>query len=169
MQSAVRLFSEKRFHLKFAGKRLSGVVDRLYQRPDKSWVVVDFKTRSAGAPPEQGQAHQGDRLQVELYLWAMSRILETRRISGLLFFTATGETIPIGYDPDVEQRCEELLRGLPGSAEMEFYPLTTQPQLCRSCGFRDQGLCHGLLPESGQRDLFSASPHLPDSQGSPQP
>ena len=155
MEQATTLFSEKHLNLQFAGKRISGVIDRLYQRPDGSWVVVDFKTHSSRANTEKSLENREGRLQVELYLWAISRILKTDRWSGVLFFTATGETLLIPYDQIVKRRCEQLVNQLPALTELEFYPLTTQPQLCRSCGYRKQELCEGVLPGKGQHELFS--------------
>ena len=154
MEQAITLFSEKRLNLQFAGKRISGVIDRLYQRPDGSWVVIDFKTYSSGADTRKSLESREDRLQVELYLWATSQILKTDQLSGVLFFTATGETMLIPYDSTVKERCEQLVNQLPSLATLKSYPLTTQPQLCRSCGYRKQELCEGILPGKGQHALF---------------
>ena len=152
MEHSIALFSEKRLNLKFAGKRISGIIDRLYQRPDGSWVVMDFKTHSSGADTGESLENRESRLQVELYLWAISRILETDQLSGVLFFTSTGETMLIPYDSNVKERCEQLVNQLPILGQLESYPLTTRPQLCRSCGYRKQKLCEGVLPDEEQQE-----------------
>ena len=82
-------------------------------------------------------------LQVELYLWAANRLLETSRLKAVLLFTGSGETVEVDYSTDLGERCEEMVDSLPTAFTEEAFPVTTRPGLCQECGFKNQGLCAG--------------------------
>ena len=144
LQAARRVYREQEFHIRQGNRRLTGVFDALVQREDLSWVVVDFKTvglhhRSA----REVALHRGFMLQVELYLWAAHRILETSELKAVLLFTTSGETVEVDYSSELRERCDGMVDSLPTVVTEEAFPLTTRPGLCQECGFKNRGLCPG--------------------------
>ena len=144
LREARRVYREQEFHIRRGDRRVTGVLDALYQRDDLSWIVVDFKTvglrdRSA----LEVSLHRGFMLQVELYLWAANRLLETSRLKAVLLFTGSGETVEVDYSTKLGERCEEMVDSLPTAFTEEAFPVTTRPGLCQECGFKNQGLCAG--------------------------
>ena len=144
LREARRVYREQKFHIRQGDRRLTGVLDALYQRDDLSWIVVDFKTVGLrGRSALEVSLHRGFRVQVELYLWAARRLLETSRLKGVLLFTASGETVEVDYSTELGERCEKMVDNLPGVVAEKAFPMTTHPALCRECGFRTRGLCPG--------------------------
>ena len=138
------MYQEQDFHIKRGNRRMMGVLDALYQRDDLSWIVVDFKTVELGDRSALEVAlHRDFTLQLELYVWAANRILQTSAVKGVLLFSASGETVQVDYSPALRQRCDEMIDNLPTAVTEEAYPRTTRPHLCRECGFKDRGLCPG--------------------------
>ncbi len=146
LREARRVYREQEFHIRRGDHRLTGVLDALYQRDDLSWTVVDFKTvelrdRSA----LEVSLHRGFMLQVELYLWAAQRILETSELKAVLLFTSTGETVEMDYSRELRERCDQMVDSLPIVVAEEAFAVTTRPGLCQECGFKARGLCPGAL------------------------
>ena len=84
-------------------------------------------------------------LQVELYLWAAQRILETSELKAVLLFTSTGETVEMDYSRELRERCDQMVDSLPIVVAEEAFAVTTRPGLCQECGFKARGLCPGAL------------------------
>ena len=87
----------------------------------------------------------GFLLQVELYLWAANRILETSDLKAILLFTTSGETVEVDYSQELRDRCDRMVDNLPITVVEEAFPVTTWPALCQECGFKARGLCPGAL------------------------
>ena len=144
LSSARRVFSEKRFHLREQGRLVTGIIDKLFQERNGRWVVVDFKTSSL---PERedagGVGKRGYHLQVQLYMWAVSQVLDTMNLEGNLLFTETGTLIPVPFDTGVAIHCRDLIGGLPGTEALADFPRTRISETCSGCGFRTGGVCPG--------------------------
>lgn len=144
LASARRVFSEKRFHLLEQGRLVTGIIDKLLQERNGRWVVMDFKTshlvESEDGP---GIVKRGYRLQVQLYLWAVSRVLETMNVEGCLLFTEAGTLRPVPFDGGVAARCRDLIGGLPRTPDPSHFPRTQVPDTCAGCGFKAGGVCPG--------------------------
>ena len=144
LASARRVFSEKRFHLMERGRLVTGIIDKLFQERNGRWVVMDFKTshlvESEGGP---GIVKRGYRLQVQLYLWAVSRVLETINLEGHLMFTEAGTLRPVPFNDGVAARCRDLIGGLPGTPDLGHFPRTQVSATCTGCGFKASGVCPG--------------------------
>ncbi len=138
MAVALEIHSERTFTSGWQNAVLHGKIDKLFREPGEGWVVVDFKTNPApmGAP-----APADHRSQVELYLWAVSRIVASERVRGTLFYTSSGEAVGVDWNEEARQRCQALLGGLPSSLALEFYPMTRFPEICSGCGFLRRKLC----------------------------
>ena len=144
LAAARKVFSEKRFHLVEQGRLVTGIIDKLFQERGGRWVVVDFKTTSrTGSEDNQGIVKTGYRLQVQLYLWAVSRVLETMNLAGRLLFTEAGALRPVSFDAGVASRCRDLIGGLPETPERNRFPRTRVSETCSGCGFRSGGVCPG--------------------------
>ena len=149
LQAARRVYREQKFHIRQGDRRLTGVLDALYQREDLSWVVVDFKTVGLrGRSAREVALQRGFMIQVELYLWAAHRILETSELKAVLLFTTSGETVEVDYSSELRERCDEMVDSLPTVVTEEAFPLTTRSGLCQECGFKNRGLCPGVDPSS---------------------
>ena len=144
LASARKVFSEKRFHLVEQGRLVTGIIDKLFQERNGRWVVVDFKT-TPRTEPEGGRemAGKGFRLQVQLYLWAVSRVLQTMDPEGHLLFTETGTLRPVTFDAGVASRCRDLVGGLPRTPDLTRFPRTRVSETCSGCGFTTGGVCPG--------------------------
>lgn len=138
-------YSERRIHVRRQGRLITGVIDKLFQDEGGTWVIVDFKTGDVGSHDSREQVRRhGYDLQVELYLWATSRILATDQLEGFLLLTQSGQSIPIPFDDSVADRCEELIDDLPRSVDSAEFHRTTEQELCDSCGFLGRP-CPGAL------------------------
>ncbi len=144
LASAGRVFSEKRFHLVEQGRLVTGIIDKLFQEGNGRWVVVDFKTTPRTEPEaSRGIVEKGYRLQVQLYLWAVSRVLETTNLAGRLLFTEAGTLRPVAFDAGVVARCRNLVGGLPRTPDPRGFPRTRIAETCSGCGFLSGGVCPG--------------------------
>lgn len=158
LSKAHEVASEKSFHIRENGLLITGVIDKLFQEQDGRWVLVDFKTSEI--PSEGIEAkivEEGYDLQVEIYMWAVSRILSTQDVQGFLFFSHTGDLVPIECTPDLAKRCEALIASLPRRLDSSYFPKTKEIQYCNRCGFYKQGLCPGaagISPAPKQKSLW---------------
>lgn len=144
LASAGRVFSEKRFHVVEQGRLVTGIIDKLFQEGNGRWVVVDFKTTPRTEPEaSRGIVEKGYRLQVQLYLWAVSRVLETTNLAGRLLFTEAGTLRPVAFDAGVAARCRDLVGGLPRTSDPHRFPRTRIAETCSGCGFLSGGVCPG--------------------------
>ena len=151
ISQAHELHSEKAFHVQEDGLMITGTIDKLFQERDHRWAVVDFKTSETASSEISAKIEQeGYDLQVQIYLWAISRILSTDDVEGFLFFTHTGDLIPIRFDPGVAQKCETLIASLPRDLQRSHFPKTPDVSCCYRCGFYRQGVCPGAeVPSLG--------------------
>lgn len=148
---AVQLYSERPFHFREGDLLITGVIDKLFQEKDGRWVVVDFKTHEI--PASEVTAKIGQEaydLQVEIYLWVVSRILAAARLEGFLFFTYSGEVVPVHFGPPVVEKCEKLMARLPRRVGASVFPKTTEVGYCYACGYYREDLCSGA-PGAGRR------------------
>ena len=144
LASARRVFSEKRFHLLEQGRLVTGIVDKLFQERNGRWVVVDFKTSPLTARDGgEGIVKRSYRLQVQLYLWAVSQVLDTMNLEGHLLFTESGTLVPVSFDAGVSARCRDLIGGLPRTPGLNQFPRTRVSETCSGCGFKTGGVCPG--------------------------
>ena len=144
LSSARRVYSERQFNVLEQGRLVTGVVDKLFQDSEGGWAVVDFKTsRRETDVGLEGLLQSDYRLQVQLYLWAMSRIMGTVAIEGNLFFTDDGHLITVEFDEGVMGRCCDLVGGLPRDMSLRSFPRTRDPQDCSGCTFKERQVCPG--------------------------
>ena len=142
--SARRVFSEKRFHLLEQGCLVTGIVDKLFQERNGRWVVVDFKTSPLTARDGGEEiVKRSYRLQVQLYLWAVSQVLDTMNLEGHLLFTEAGTLVPVAFDAGVSERCRDLIGGLPRTPDLSHFPRTQVSETCSGCGFKTGRVCPG--------------------------
>ena len=141
---APKVFSEKRFHLLEQGRLVTGIIDKLFQESNGRWAVVDFKTSPLLETEDgHGIVVRGYRLQVQLYLWAVSRVLDTTNLEGHLLFTESGTLLPVPFDAGVAGRCRDLIGGLPQTQDRNHFPRTQDSETCSRCGFKSGEVCPG--------------------------
>lgn len=78
------------------GVVLRGRIDAVFERPDGTYCVVDWKT---GRPPETLEARRQAALQLATYQLAWSKLAEVpvEQVSSAFFYASTGETVE--YEP----------------------------------------------------------------------
>ena len=142
--NASQLCSEKSFHIRKNELLITGTFDKLFRERDGRWIVVDFKTTEIASSQIPVKVRQfAYDLQVEIYLWAVSQILSTDRLEGFLFFTHTGDLLPVKFNSAVAGKCENLINRLPRRLCASNFPKTNDPEHCYSCGFYRQHICSG--------------------------
>ncbi|MFQ5738519.1 MAG: UvrD-helicase domain-containing protein [Acidobacteriota bacterium] len=155
MKTARRLFSEKELNIRCGSHLITGVIDKLFQEAGGGWVVVDFKTNRIGPGEVERTARRaGYHRQVQLYLWAVSQILDTGAVRGFLFFTHTGDQLELQLTDAVVGDCRELIERLPVNLDRDSFVKTDDPSLCVACGFLRQGICSGVR---SHRDLVGVT------------
>ncbi|MFY9170126.1 MAG: UvrD-helicase domain-containing protein [Candidatus Methanoculleus thermohydrogenotrophicum] len=114
VQGAESDFCEVPFRARVGGVVFTGFIDRLLQRPDGTWVLVDYKTGHVDEEslPERVQEHA---LQVAVYRRAAEGILG-RPVGAYLYFTDTGHFVEVPADEDagVLEMLQQAIRGLEG-------------------------------------------------------
>ncbi len=147
MGTARRVFHEKPFDIRFEDISITGVIDRLFEKSEGGWTVVDFKTNTTSLEDLDREVQdQAYDLQVQIYLWAVSRVLGTTDVEGVLFFTSQGLTRPVRYDADLPARTARMLRALPRSLPPARFHKTGRPTLCAGCAYLKAGACEGAAP-----------------------
>ena len=128
------------------GCRVVGAIDLLHQPPSGGAVIIDFKTDAAAGDARALAARNGYLDQMEAYAAAALSACGGP-VTAWLFFTETGEAVPVvgegGFVSAEESaaRVERTLNELPAIAAAGF-PLTTDPEVCGGCPHRGRS-CQG--------------------------
>jgi ATP-dependent helicase/nuclease subunit A len=148
LRRASPVWSEWPFYLRLKGKSrtwdVHGQVDKVLS-VDGRMILVDYKTnRVAGQDVDRLAEHY--RWQVQLYAWAVGRSLGPVE-EAYLYFTDPGVLRPVDVRPatveDTLARVDERLQMLSRQWDMEAYPFTEDPILCRVCPYR--AICPGAV------------------------
>ncbi|MDK2988974.1 MAG: hypothetical protein PWR16_503 [Methanoculleus sp.] len=106
MQGVVRDHREVPFLARVNGVAFRGAIDRLVQRPDGTWVLIDYKT---GSPGDADYA-----VQMTVYRHAAARILRSP-VTPYLYFVDAGRWVEV--DVDEEQVFADIGRAVRGIDE----------------------------------------------------
>jgi RecB family exonuclease len=113
VQGARSDYCEVPFRARVGGVVFTGFIDRLLQRPDGTWVLVDYKTGRVdeGNLPAKIQEHA---LQMAVYRRAAEGILG-EPVRAYLYFTDTGRFVEAPADDDgVVDALREAVSGIEG-------------------------------------------------------
>ncbi|NYT21057.1 MAG: UvrD-helicase domain-containing protein, partial [Methanomicrobiales archaeon] len=90
MQRVKQEFCELPFVITFNGKRVTGKIDRLCERGDGTWMVIDYKSEGV-VPEEYALVAETYAVSMGIYVEAARQILPGKTVEGWLYFTETGE------------------------------------------------------------------------------
>ncbi|MDD1705921.1 MAG: PD-(D/E)XK nuclease family protein, partial [Methanoregulaceae archaeon] len=90
MQQVKREFCELPFVITYAGRHVTGKIDRLCERDDDSWVVIDYKSDPI-IPSEYSKKGEKYQTSMGVYAEAARRLVKRNNVEGYLYFTETGE------------------------------------------------------------------------------
>jgi DNA helicase-2/ATP-dependent DNA helicase PcrA len=125
------IWLERQFEFRIGPHYLRGRVDRVDQRPDGSFEVIDYKT---GQRVETGR-HGGD-IQLALYRLGAREAWDTEITAGSYYYVLEGEKVEVEAAPDDRERVErtalEVGEGILGQ---DFEPRPS-PGVCGWCDFR---------------------------------
>jgi len=105
MQGIVRDHREVPFSARVNGFAFRGAIDRLVQRPDGAWALIDYKT---GTPGDAGDY----AVQMAVYRHAAARILGDS-VTPYLYFVDADRWVEVDVDEEqVFDAIERAVRGI---------------------------------------------------------
>ena len=94
MKRVRRSYCEVPFVITREGQPVTGKIDRLLERDDGSWAVIDYKSEAAG-PEGYAVLAEEYRKSMEIYCEAARQLVPGKNVAGFLYFTETGEFLPV--------------------------------------------------------------------------
>jgi ATP-dependent helicase/nuclease subunit A len=94
MKRVKRSYCELPFVIAWEGQPVTGKIDRLMERDDGSWAVIDYKSEAAG-PEGYAALAEEYRKSMEIYCEAAGQLVPGKKVAGYLYFTETGEFLPM--------------------------------------------------------------------------
>ncbi|GAK57705.1 putative helicase [Candidatus Vecturithrix granuli] len=143
---SIEIHREYPLYLSLGQARISGILDVLFRDPERqTWTILDYKTNEIGTEQieEEIRCHGYD-VQMQIYALAVSRLLQTDQVNGILFFTFPGcRYEAIDLSPSALKRFEEQL--LTALQQLTKNPLemTSDKSFCELCEYRRAGMCPG--------------------------
>ena len=135
--------NEADFLLTLPQGHVHGQIDKLYQRADRAWAVLDYKT-NAITPADKAATAAKYELQVQVYALAARRLLHDppAPIHARLYFSALNDTVDFRFAAEDLAGIEEKLGRLM-AATAAFEPANHQERCpgCEGCGYREATLC----------------------------
>ena len=140
------ILREAAFELERDGFIITGIIDRLEQAVDGTWVLWDYKTSGLRRSRAEVVKEAAYDVQLRIYAWAAGMILNRPISEACIVFTASAEDplLPIPVDPEiVEQTVADLLGNMARSLDGSLHDLKAEhgSELCRNCPCRDLELC----------------------------
>jgi ATP-dependent helicase/nuclease subunit A len=90
MQQVKREFCELPFVIAYAGRHVTGKIDRLCELDNGSWVVIDYKSDPV-IPSEYLKKAKEYQISMDVYVEAARLLVKRNNVEGYLYFTETGE------------------------------------------------------------------------------
>ncbi len=131
-KSASRIVGvEREFVFPLENHKVRGKIDRIDQRPDGSYEVVDYKTHLDVASEEVTAAD----LQLRIYALAARHSLKLKPAWLSFYYVAAGGKVTVPYDGSGERELKALLAGVADeiASERESEPDRT---FCPKCDYR---------------------------------
>ena len=94
MKRVKRSYCELPFVITWEGQRVTGKIDRLLEREDGSWAVIDYKSEPV-SPEEYAVVAEEYRVSMAVYGEAARQLVPEKEVAGYLYFTETGEFLPV--------------------------------------------------------------------------
>lgn len=124
---------EQEFQLEIAGVIFNGVIDRVEQRPDGGYEVVDFKT---GNVYENSRSVREDP-QMNIYALGVQKEYGQLPKKASLFYLKHDEIVPYEVSSSQVEKVKEAIEEKTRAILSEQFDATPGYQACRKCAYRD--------------------------------
>jgi len=94
MKRVKRSYCEVPFVIAWEGQPVTGEIDRLCELDDDSWAVIDYKSEPV-SPEEYALVAEEYRVSMAVYREAAKRLVSGKEVAAYLYFTETGEFLPM--------------------------------------------------------------------------
>ena len=117
---------------------LAGIIDRLDELPDGTWMITDYKTGPAPGPLWERSAF----FQLRFYAWVVGRSLG-RQVSRLrlVHLAGDGEVLELAFDAEADAGVGSQIAGLSAAMRRAFAQdewRTNAGRRCDWCAFKDR-------------------------------
>ena len=122
---------ERSFAFAIGDHQLRGRIDRVDQRPDGRYELIDYKTG------EQSSASQrSEDLQLALYRMGAREAWELEAAHGIYWYVLADERIEVPPAPDDTERVERTVLEVAGGIEAQDFEPRPSFEICSWCDYR---------------------------------
>ena len=122
---------ERSFSFVIGQHQLRGRVDRVDQRADGAYELIDYKT---------GERHTQERLaedlQLALYRLAAREAWELEAVLGSYWYVLADERVPVPPAPDDAERVERTVLEVAAGIEAQDFEPRPSYEICSWCDYR---------------------------------
>lgn len=122
---------ERGFSFQVGPHQLRGRVDRVDERADGAYELIDYKTGEQRAP-----ARGGDDLQLALYRLAAREAWELEATLGSYWYVLADERVPVAAAPDDAERVERTVLEVAAGIEAQDFEPRPSYEICSWCDYR---------------------------------
>lgn len=140
------IYREYPFYLSLGHIRVSGILDVFLRDPDDhTWRILDYKSNEIAVEQIEAEIQRhGYDVQMRIYALALSRLLQTDRITCTLFFTFPGcRYEALDLSPSALKRFEQELFTALQQLKKNPLEMTKEGSFCKHCEYRRTGMCRG--------------------------
>jgi DNA helicase-2/ATP-dependent DNA helicase PcrA len=120
---------ERGFSFSIGDHQLRGRVDRVDQRADGSYELIDYKTGERGA-------RQGDDVQLALYRLAARSAWQVQADAGSYWYVLDDERVTVPAAPDDAERVERTVLEVGAGIEGQDFEPRPSYEICSWCDYR---------------------------------
>ena len=122
---------ERSFSFSIGAHQLRGRVDRVDQRNDGAYELIDYKTGQ-----QESHAKLTDDLQLALYRMAAREAWELEAAIGSYWYVLADERVPVAAAPDDSERVERTVLEVAGGIEAQDFEPRPSYEICSWCDYR---------------------------------
>ena len=122
---------ERSFNFSIGDHQLRGRVDRVDQRRDGVYELIDYKTGQ-----QETHAKLADDLQLALYRLAAREAWELEAAIGSYWYVLADERVPVASAPDDAERVERTVLEVAGGIEAQDFEPRPSYEICSWCDYR---------------------------------
>ena len=123
---------ERSFAFTISGHQLRGRVDRVDQRADGAYELIDYKTGERAL----AEATRGEDLQIALYRVAAREAWELDADLGSYWYVLADERVPVPPAPDDAERVERTVLEVAAGIEAQDFEPRPSYEICSWCDYR---------------------------------
>jgi DNA helicase II / ATP-dependent DNA helicase PcrA len=122
---------ERSFSFRIGPHQLRGRVDRVDQRPDGGYELIDYKTGE-----RRSAVTTSDDVQIPLYRMGAREAWKIDAESGTYWYVLDDERVSVPGQPDDAERVERTVLEVAGGIESQDFEPRPSPQVCSWCDYR---------------------------------